>query len=275
MRLTTAIAAAGLTLWAGAASAASLEIKDAVARVVVIPEARSDIKVEVTNSNANLPLEVRSHGDRTIVDGGLDRRIRSCQNRGGRRSVSVNGIGSVGWDEFPQLVIRTPKDVVIEAGGAVFGSVGRSSSLKVFNAGCGDWTVANVAGRLVFNQAGSGDAKIGSAQEAHLRVAGSGDVAARQIAAGLEVDIAGSGNVDVAEANGLLEVKIAGSGDVDVAAGKASDVTVSVAGSGDVSFGGTAETLKARIAGSGDVRVKAVSGEVKKTVVGSGSVTVG
>ena len=275
MRLTTAIAAVGLALSAGAANAASLEIKDAVVRVVVIPEARTDIKVEVASQNANLPLDVRTRGDRTVIDGGLRRRVRSCQSRGSKVVVSVNGVGSVGWNDIPQLVIRTPRDVVIEAGGAVYGSVGRSGNLKVFNAGCGDWTVANVAGRLVFNQAGSGDAKLGSAKTAHLRIAGSGDIDAQKIAEGLEVDLAGSGDVDVVEAGGPLDVKVAGSGDVHVARGRADEMNASIAGSGDISFGGTAQSLNARIAGSGDVRVKDVTGEVKKTVVGSGSITVG
>ena len=38
---------------AGAAQAASVEVKDAVARVTVVPEARSDIKVEVISPNAS------------------------------------------------------------------------------------------------------------------------------------------------------------------------------------------------------------------------------
>ena len=48
---------------------------------------------------------------------------------------------------MPQVVIRTPRDVNVDAGGAVFGSVGRSASLDLGNAGCGDWTIANVDGR--------------------------------------------------------------------------------------------------------------------------------
>jgi hypothetical protein len=39
----------------GAAAAQTVEIKDAVARVTVIPEARSDILVEVTQGAADLP----------------------------------------------------------------------------------------------------------------------------------------------------------------------------------------------------------------------------
>lgn len=275
MRLLTAIAASGLTFAAGAANAASVEIKDAVARVTVIPEARSDIKVEMLSRNASLPLAVRVRGDRTIVDGDLDRKIRSCNGAAGKASVDVGGVGRVGWNDMPQVVIRVPKDAVVEAGGAVFGSVGRSASLKLSNAGCGDWTVANVAGKLTFSQAGSGDARIGSTGQAVLRVAGSGDIDVARVHGPLDVDVAGSGDVDVGELAGPLDVRVAGSGDVDIAGGKASSVSVSVAGSGSVTFNGAAGDVKARIAGSGDVRVKSVSGAVDKTVLGSGAVIVG
>ena len=66
-----AATAAAALLAAGAASAASVEVKDAVARVTVIPENRTDIKVEVIQANPRLPLEVRTFAGRTIVDGGL------------------------------------------------------------------------------------------------------------------------------------------------------------------------------------------------------------
>jgi len=274
MRLTIALLAATAALSAaGAASAASVEVKDAVARVTVIPENRRDIKVEIIHPNARLPLEVRSRGDRVIVDGDLDRKIRSCRGKG--RAVEVRGVGSVGWRDMPQVVIRTPRDAKVEAGGAVFGSVGRSASLTLSNAGCGEWTVANVEGQLRLRQAGSGDTRAGSAGSAEVRVAGSGDVAMADVRHGLEVSIAGSGSVAVRSVQGPLNVSVAGSGDVNVAGGRASAMSVSIAGSGDVNFRGVAESLKARIAGSGDVRVQEVRGEVSKTVMGSGGVTIG
>jgi hypothetical protein len=54
------VAAAAL-LAAGAASAGepTVEIKNAVARVIVVPEARSDIQVVFKSTNASLPLTLR------------------------------------------------------------------------------------------------------------------------------------------------------------------------------------------------------------------------
>jgi hypothetical protein len=271
----TAAVAAALSAVAGAASAQSVEVKDAVARVTVIPEGRSDIKVEFLSNNPRLPMQVRTFGGKTIVDGDLGRRIRNCRGSGERTMVEVRGVGDIGWRDMPQVVIRTPRDAKVEVGGAVFGSVGRSASLELGNAGCGDWTVANVEGRLRISQAGSGDTRAGGAAEAKVRTAGSGDVAMADVHGPLEVEIAGSGDVNVGAISGTLDVRVAGSGDVKVAGGHANAMNVSIAGSGDVSFGGTADSLKARIMGSGDVHAREVRGPISKMVMGSGGVSVG
>lgn len=268
------LAAAGLAL-ASAAQAASVEVKDAVARVIVVPEARQDIRVEFLTTNPSLPIEVRSRGDRVIVDGGLARKVRSCRGSGARASVNVAGVGEVAYAEMPQVVIRTPLAADLSVGGAVFGSVGRAQSLKLSNAGCGDWTVANVEGASSLSLAGSGDISAGSAAEATFRLAGSGDISARRVVGPARIDIAGSGDVSVAEVRGdLLQARIAGSGDVNVGAGQVKMVDVTIAGSGDVNFDGVAQDVKASIAGSGDVRLERVTGQVQKSSLGSGSVSV-
>lgn len=269
-------AAAAVSLGAAsAAAAASVTIKDAVARVTVIPEARNDIKVEVISANPRLPLEVRSFGDRTTVQGDLGRRIRGCRGSKDNVRVEVRGVGDVAWRDMPQVVIRTPRDAKVAAGGAVFGSVGRAASLDLENAGCGDWTIANVEGRLALAQFGSGDAHAGSAGAAKIRTGGSGDVWMSDVRGPIQVEIAGSGDVSLGQVSGPLEIRVAGSGDVKVAGGHAPMMTVAIAGSGNVDFGGTADGLKARIMGSGDVRAREVRGPISKMVMGSGSVSVG
>jgi hypothetical protein len=276
MRISLLLAAsAAVALAASAASAASVEVKDAVARVTVIPENRTDIKIDVIRANSQLPLEVRTFAGRTIVDGRLGRRIRDCRGSGENATVHVRGVGDVPWREMPQVVIHTPREVDMDAGGAVWGSVGRSASLKLGNAGCGDWTVGNVDGSMRVSQAGSGNTRAGSAAQAKIRVAGSGDTAVGDIRGGLDVDIAGSGDVTAISVAGPFGVHVAGSGDVRVASGHATAMDVAVAGSGNVDFRGTADSLKARIAGSGDVRAREVKGQVSKTVMGSGGVIIG
>ena len=278
MRALLILAAGAAALgFAGAAAAdPSVKIKDAVARVVVIPEARGDVKVEFLTTNRSLPLEIRQRGSETVVDGGLRlNRINGCNSVMGKIVVHVRGVGDVKWEDIPQVVIRTPLNAEIGANGAVFGSVGRTDSLELGNAGCGDWTVANVKGKLELSQAGSGDAKTGSAGSAEINIAGSGDVTTQEIGGDLEINIAGSGGVKAASVAGALEANIAGSGDVTVSGGRSRSVDISIMGSGDVDFGGVAQKVDVSVAGSGDVRIAHAEGPVSKSVAGSGEVIIG
>jgi len=273
-RLTAGLVAAA-ALVAGPARAATLELRDMVARVTVIPEDRPDIRVEFVTRNPSLPITVKITPGRAILDGGLDRKIRACRSADGRRGVSVSGLGDVPWQAMPQIVVRTPRAFVLFAGGAVFGSIGRTASLDLSNAGCGDWTAGNVDGLLKVSQAGSGDARIGASRAAKLRIAGSGDILAGPVAGPLDAEIGGSGDISATSVAGDLEVRVAGSGDVRVPTGRAPVMNVAIAGSGDVTFGGIAGALKARITGSGEVRVRKVDGPVEKRVMGSGRVRIG
>lgn len=296
MRALLAIGVAGAAiLAAGAAQAApSIEFNYAAARVTVIPQQRADVKVVIQATNKDLSLQVRTEGEKTIVDGDLRNKIRSCDARNGKIFVKVTGVGQVAYENFPQVIVYVPMNAQVGASGAVFGSVGRTDSLTLSNAGCGDWTVGNVGGDLKLNIAGSGDTKVGSAGGAVINLAGSGDVAMGAVSRDLAVKIGGSGDVAVgnvgsdvsiqiggsgdtavASVNGQVNVSIAGSGDVAIRSGQASALSASIAGSGDVLFGGTAGTVSAKIAGSGDVHVARVTGPVSKSVVGSGGVVVG
>lgn len=279
MRSTLAICAAAAAAVLGVAGAAcaapSVEIREAAVRVVVIPEDRSDVKVELLTASQALPLTIHNEGDKVVVSGGLRRRIAGCSAMFGKTTVQVRGLGQVSFDNLPQIVVRAPMDARVGAWGAVFGSVGRTDSLELSNAGCGDWTVANVKGVLRINQAGSGDTRAGSAGQLVVHVAGSGDVIAREVNGPTTVDIAGSGDVTTDSVSGSLKANIAGSGDVKVGQGHATDMVVHVAGSGDVRFGGVADSLTASVAGSGDVSVAKVTGPVKKSIMGSGDVSTG
>ncbi len=282
-----AVAALGA---AGSASAAQVEIKNAVARVVVIPENRSDVKVEISPGSAALPrLEIRTAMDgKTIIDGGLDRKIRGCHSSGMEHHsadflptsppenvvIQIRDQGDVKLKDAPLVTIRTPMAVSVHAGGAVFGAIGRSDSVDFANAGCGDWTIANTKGSLSISEAGSGDVRTGSAGDARIAIAGSGDVHLTSVGT-LKASIAGSGDVTAESANGIVHADIAGSGDVKVKGGRVDRLEASIAGSGDVAVASAVADVSARIMGSGDVRVGAGSGHISKMVMGSGSVVVG
>lgn len=275
MRVAVALlGAASAVISAGQASAAAVQVKDAVARVTIVPEDRSDVKVEFLSTNAKLPLRVSMDGGTTVVDGGLAHRIRDCQRRADHPSAWVRGVGRVGAEAMPQVVIRTPRAVVLSANGAVFGSVGRSASLELQDAGCDVWTIADVAGEARITESGAGAIRMGAADRLEARLSGAADlhaVAARQ---GLDARVSGAGGVNLEEVSGPLEADISGLGHVRVANGRASDVRASVSGLGGVEFGGSAETLRASISGVGNVHVKQVTGTVTRTVSGIGRVTV-
>jgi hypothetical protein len=277
MRLAIAIVAAATALAAAGAAAAApaVEIRDAVARVTVIPEDRADVKVEMLTRNAALPLDVRTEGTTTVISGNLAHRIYDCRTRGDHPTASVRGVGKVTYENMPQVVIHTPKTVIVEAGGAVYGSVGRAASLDLENSGCSAWTLADIAGDALLRESGAGSVKMGSAGRLDLRLSGAGSVHATQVRQGLDATLSGAGGVTVDDLSGAMLAHVSGVGHIKVAQGHASAVHASVSGVGSVDFGGDAQSLDASISGFGGIRVKAVSGPVTKSISGGGHVTVG
>lgn len=268
-----------------------VDIRHAVARVVVIAEDRADVAVEVEQGTSGLPpIRVTREGNEVRVDGGLGRRglfarsdgIRDCrtgpanaQRPGDGASVEVRNLGRINLSDAPLIVVRTPRHVNVGASGAVFGSVGRgATSVDLGNAGCGMWNVANTDGAVSLSIAGSGDIRAGTSNALEVSIAGSGAVAAGATR-DLEVSIAGSGDVTVAQLDGPMEVSIAGSGDVDVRGGTSPNVSISVAGSGDIAFGGVAGDVDVSIMGGGDVTIARATGTVSRSIAGGGDIRIG
>ncbi len=263
---------------AGLACAQAIEFRDITARVVVIPEARSDVQVAVLKTNPRLPIYIHKDFGRTVVSGPAFfgffwHSYPNCNMA--EQTTDVPRVGQVAYDDLPQIVARVPEDAEVDAGGAIYGSVGRAHSLRLKVAGCGSWTVANVEDRLAIEAAGSGRLHTGSAGRLSLSMAGASTATATRVDNGLDVSIAGVGDVRVGQASGKVEVSMAGGGNVRIDGGRASDLGVNIMGSGNVDYGGTADTLKANIAGSGDIRAAKVLGAVTRSIAGSGSVEVG
>jgi hypothetical protein len=275
MSLRIAFFAAAATLAAGAAQAATVQFDDAIARVTVIPENRSDIRVEVIKANPELPLTVRQSGDRTVISGALGSRLRDCNGREEGARVKVRGLGAVRWNEMPQVVVRTPRDVKVEADGAVFGSIGRSASLELRSSGCAGWTVADVAGEARLRASGAGSVNMGSAERLDVRLSGAGNVRVVRVRRGMDARLSGAGGVGIEDFAGPLAADVSGVGRVRVARGRASSLRASVSGIGGVDFDGVADSLDASISGLGSIHVDEVKGPVRRSVSGIGRVTVG
>lgn len=291
--------ATAVLAFAGAAQAAEVEIRDAVARVVVIPEDRSDIAVEIEHGSSGLDrLTVTRRGGDVIIDGGLSgNAVQNCtsgpadaRQPGEGARVQVRGHGTINMSDAPLVVVRTPREVDVSAGqsggrlrllgirggsgGAVFGSIGRGATgVELGNRGCGDWTIANTDGRLDVSNAGSGTVRAGTSRSLDLSVAGSGGVSAGATG-DADISIAGSGSVTLAAARSA-EVAVAGSGDVSIGRLDGQILDVSIAGSGDVRVGaGRVDTVDVSIAGSGDVVFDGQARDVSASIMGSGDVRV-
>ena len=299
--------AAALT---GPALADGVRIRDAAARLVVIPENRRDVSVSISGGDSRLPpLRTHVEGSTVVVDGGLERRIGGCGSVGvnvgwfHRRNgegpspvqrVEVRGIGPLSVERLPVITARVPMAAQVSAGGAVWGEVGPTDTLQLEASGCGDWRLADVRGALDISTAGAGDVTAHGAgglrahmagsgdlgmgdvsRDAEIAMSGSGDVRLGKVGGRLNARIAGSGDVGVTRADGPIDAAIRGSGDMHIRDGASSTVAVSVAGSGDFSYGGVAGALNVQVAGSGDVSVARVTGPVAKSVSGSGDVHVG
>ncbi len=267
-----------------------VEIRHAVARVVVIVEDRADVAVEIEQGTSGLPaLRVERDGQNVRIDGGLRRRgmfggggsIRNCRSgpEGGQpgagASVEVRDVGRVNLSDAPLIVIRTPREVNVDASGAVFGSVGRgATSVELGNGGCGDWNIANTDGPVSLSISGPGDMRAGTSAALEASISGSGSVTAGATGP-LEVSVSGAGDVLVARVNGPTEISLSGAGDVTVRGGTAPTLEVSIAGVGDVDFQGVAGDVDVSLAGAGDVNIAQATGSVSRSVAGVGDIRIG
>ena len=296
MKVALFATAAALTLACTAPALAKpepeVEIQNAVARVVVMVEDRTDIAVEVEMGGADLPRPtIRMAGNKTIIDGGLatrngpfgGRRMSLLNCRSGPATATQPGEGAslqvqgrqINVSEAPLIIIRSPRAVNVEASVGVFGAIGRgATSVDLTNGGCGDWTVANVEGPVDLTMGGSGRARLGTSQSLDATLGGSGSLVAGQTG-NLDFTLGGSGEGRIARVDGTVDITIGGSGELTIADGQASRFDVTIGGSGDVAFGGTVTDADVTIAGSGDVRLGEVTGQLDRQVFGSGGVTVG
>lgn len=291
--LLSAAAAAAVVAAAGPALAKNpeVEIEHAVARVVVIVEDRADVGVEIQQGSSRLPaLRVERNGDQVRIDGGLGRRvggvslgdsIRNCRSGpdgtrpGQGASVEVRSLGRINVEDAPLIVIRSPRAVNIDAGGAVYGSIGRgASSVDLGNGGCGDWVIANTDGPVDVSMGGSGAVMIGTSRSLEAALGGSGELTAGATGR-LDLAMGGSGEARLAEVNGDVDIAIGGSGEVTIRRGRAPKMDISIGGSGDVDFGGVAGDVSVSIAGSGDIRIAEATGAVSRSIVGSGDIRIG
>ena len=255
-----------------------LEVRHAAARMIVIPEARSDISWTVQGGRAGLPaLQMRREGDKLILDGGLGEdhwrsRVHGCDLAD--HSVRIDGVGSVKLADLPVITAHVPLDARITAGEAVFGEIGPTRSLSIGNGGCGDWKVGPVQGLAHVALGGMGSVRLDRVGDADVDLGGMGNVSLAS-AGRLHVNIGGSGSVRAGEVTGDLHANIGGRGDIQIERGSTPHVYANIAGSGSIVSGGTVGAVNATIMGSGNIKAREITGPIHKMVMGSGTVRAG
>ena len=268
----------------------AVEIRHAVARVAVIVEDRTDVAVEVEQGTSGLPaIQVSRVGNEVRIDGGLRRNgffnrgssIRNCRSGpadgqpGAGASVEVHDVGRVNLSDAPLIVIRTPRNVNLDASGAVFGSIGRgAASVDLGNGGCGNWNVANTEGPVSLSISGSGDIRAGTSSALDVSLSGAGTVTAGATR-NLDVSVSGAGDIVIARIDGPADISVSGAGDVAIRAGAVPNLSVSVSGVGDVDFDGVAVDVDVSISGAGDVSIARATGSVDRSVSGVGDIRIG
>ncbi|MGA2950749.1 MAG: hypothetical protein ABSD80_00775 [Caulobacteraceae bacterium] len=260
---------------AAAIAAPKLEVRAAAAHITIITEARTDIRVTVIHKRLNLPLRVFQSGDLTVIDGRLGHRVRGCPRLPDGLGVHVRGLGDVAAAALPIVVVRMPADASVLVGDAVSGEIGRTTRLDFENRGCGDWTIADVAGPVRLGQIGAGALRAARVGAATLNVADGGSIATGPVAGGVTAVSSGDGVISVLTANGAVVARVAGSGGVNIAGGRAPQLSASVAGSGAIRFGGEAGRVTAEVEGPGVVSVAQATGPVSRRVFGAGQIHLG
>jgi hypothetical protein len=257
-------------LEAQAFSGNELEIRYAAAIVTITPEERSDYLIEIDNAAGRAPMpEISTGANGVVIDGRLKGRISRCTDNGG---ANLRGYGEMTAADLPRIIIRAPRDLRLDRGGAGTTEIGALQSLDLDLSGCGSVTAGDIADQARLDVAGSGEVRTGSARTLSADVAGAAEVNVGAVAEGAEVDLAGSGSVVIASLNGDLSADGAGSGNIRVLGGAISDASIDLAGSGDVDIAAPVQRLNVSIVGSGDVDVQGAVGDIEAEIAGSGNV---
>lgn len=278
-------------------NAKAVTVEKFIGTVTVVESTGPGMVVTVAGGGEGVAQpSVRMVDGRVLVDGGQSLKNLNCRREGGQTFVKLGMFGANrALTDYPTLTIRAPRDVALRIRKSlVAGSTGQLGAADLALAGCADFKIAGVKGRLDAALAGSGSLTVGPVGESEVDVAGSGSVGLGPVAGQLAVSIAGAGDVRVgavagradlstagsgkvalASVSGPVDISIAGSGGVDIAGGRATAFDLSIAGSGDVNFRGVAVNPSVSIMGSGNVRIAKLEGKLSQSKAGTGSVVIG
>jgi Putative auto-transporter adhesin, head GIN domain len=246
--------------------AASLAVTTAaVVAAFALPVPAHAVTISLFNGNANSvngsghQVEVaRKVGNFTALR--LDSSVDVHAHPGAAPAVSVRADDNIEplietAVEGDTLVVRMRKGTSLRSSHNVVVDVTFTSLSSAQQHGSGDLHIDKLSGpRFESTIAGSGDLQIDGAQLGTfaLSIAGSGDAVVSGTADDARIGIAGSGDVDARNlATRRVSVSISGSGDAQVNATEA--IEAKVAGSGDITYAGRPHEVTRRVSGSGSI----------------------
>jgi hypothetical protein len=253
----------------------SVKIDDVVGhlRVEVKPQAKVTIQISGLKNRVNA-ITVRTNGDQLVVAGRDDDAVWDWKNwfnfddeHNSTKDLDVHIVVPKGTDIDVRDMVGdatigdTMSDVHFEAVDSTT-TIGRTKEAHLSMAGAGRITIADVAGDMHLDIAGSGKIKAGSAADVHASIAGSGTTEMAAINGGLHLDIAGSGDFNATKVNGPVHVSIVGAGSVHIPQGTANPLHVDIMGAGDFIFGGQAVDPHVSALGSGRVKIRSYTGQM-------------
>ena len=210
MKLLLSLAAA-LTVPTLAAARPVLTLDAPAARVIVIPEARSDMAL---SADGRLAIHPVAGGSARVTGASswLERNIPWLFGYACRAGGVSRWGRTIALKDLPTLTARVPLDAEIVTIGAIHGQAGAGRALKLSADGCGTWRLGPLSGGLTVTQAGPGQV-IASHVDGTLAatVDGSGTIVVEDgVVSTANLVMKGKGRIDDRGTVGMLNAQMKG-----------------------------------------------------------------
>lgn len=256
------------------ARAAELVLEGLVARVTVLPEARSDFAVEVRPGSGSLPsVTISREGGRTLLTSGVE--VGACTRVDGRMRVGLRDGSQAEMSEAPDVIIHAPRAFSLSGDNSgLIGQIGPAEDLDISQSGCAFWDVANVAGTLRAEMSGGARLTAGTSRSALLGASGGAAITTGAVA-DLVAEASGGGAIRVASVSGAAEATASGGGRIEIESGQGSTLRAHASGGGRIVHRGEVAALHATASAGGQIEVFQVENVVSRFVSAGGQVVVG
>ncbi len=299
--LSTVFGALLLAQAISAHAADRLQLKNLRANVEIIPENRTDIRVDVDMSgSSDKAPEITYSGNTVVVAGNLQtgrKTFRVSFNLDQRMDIDKSKhLSRVPRDHpagLPTLVIHTPMKVSLKSNAYVFGRIGPSQALRIEDSGDGEWRIDAVSqeafvegggatdfyltntGSANIDLLGTGNVTMGDTQSIWSSQWGAGDVTVNKVVRDADIELSGIGDFKARSVSGKMQVLIDDAGSVTVEDGDVAALRIrTIDGIGAVRFGGTVKDADINIGTSTRVSIHKLTGSLKKTTRQAASVEI-